>query len=402
MYDIVAGDTLEKISRKIYGSEIYAGLIARANPGLKEPLTQGTSIILPNRSAKIPKNISASKDEVSVLIEGKRFRFWQSIRLSRALDVVDTLELSAPFEPDNPYFKTTFQPFSFKPIQIFVGGSPLFTGTLMSVTPSLNESKTIEVSAYATCGVLGDCTAPASAYPLQYNKQNLQEIATKLCEPFGLTAHFKESAGSYFSRVALKPTEKILDFLMELSRQRNFFIGSSEDGNLIFQKVVSSGTPVAILKQGVPHLISATTTFSPQEYYSHITGIGSARVQHKGGQYTVKNEKLKNILRPFTFSPSDADEGTLKEATESKIGRMYGNVVSYRIEVSTWRDSSGNLWEPNTLISLEAENAMIYKPYIFVVRSVEFTQDQEKQTASIDLILRGAFDGQFSGDFPWQ
>lgn len=404
MYKVVQGDTFERIARKQYGSETFAGIISRANPGVSEPLTTGTSVILPKGAltALKTKSASTSPDEVALLIEGKRFRFWQSMRINRTIDSVDTLDISAPFDTSADGFKTTFQPFSFKSLQVTVGGSPLFTGTMISITPSLGESKTLEVSAYATCGVLGDCTAPSSAYPLEYNGQTLQAIAGSLLQPFGLTATFKASAGTAFKRVALQPTEKIFDFLIELARQRNIFIASSEDGNVVFQKAISSGTPVSKLKQGVSPLLSVVPTFNPQDYYSHITGVGSARVSQKGGKFTIKNEKLTNILRPFTFSPTDADEGTLKEAVESKIGRMFGNVVSYRVEVNTWRDSNNNLWAPNTLVSLEAESAMIYKPFVFVVRAVDFLRDDEKQVASLELVMRGAFEGAFEGEFPWE
>ena len=80
-YKVIANDTFEIISRKVYGVEIEAGLIARANPGVFEPLTEGIVIIIPDRpdasqiiTAQAP---SISKNEIALSIEDKRFRFWE-------------------------------------------------------------------------------------------------------------------------------------------------------------------------------------------------------------------------------------------------------------------------------------------------------------------------------------
>ncbi len=405
MYSVVPGDTFELISRKQYGSEEYASNIIEANPGASEPLQPGTSLIIPPNPAKVenkPQTADATnRDEVALLIDGKRFRFWTSIKLTRSIDNMDTLDITAPFEPELASFKETFRPFSFKPIEITVGGDPLFKGTMVSVIPTLTESKTIQVSAYSTPGVLNDCTAPASAYPLEYNKQNLQAITNAVIKPFGLSSVFEAEPGAVFERVAINPGQKLLDFLSDLARQRNLVISSTERGEILFRKSVESGTPVARLRQGESPVISVTPTFNPQEYYSHVTGIEPVVVGLAGDVYTVKNGRLENLLRPFTFQAQDSESGTLQEAVEAKAGRMFGNMVSYKLAVNTWRDPAGNLWEPNTLVKLQSDNAMIYSEYNLVIRSVDFSRDTRSQAATLDLVIPGSFSGKIPEALPW-
>jgi prophage tail gpP-like protein/phage tail protein X len=405
MYRVVKGDTFELISRKQYGSEQYAANVAQANPGANEPLQPGTSLIIPANPAsnenKPQQAESATPDEVALLIGGKRFRFWTSIRLTRSLDNMDTLDIAAPFEPQLESFKETFRPFSFKAVEVTVGGEPLFKGTMISVIPNLGVSKTIQVSAYSTPGVLNDCTAPASAYPLEYNSQSLKAITEAIIKPFGLTAVFTESPGGALTRVAMSPGQKILDFLADLAKQKNLVIASTERGELLFHKSLVTGIPVAKLQQGESPVLSVSPSFNPQEYYSHITGIEPVIVGLSGGVYTVKNGKLTDLLRPFTFQAQDSESGTLKEAVEAKAGRMFGNMVSYKVGVNTWRDPAGNLWKPNTLISLQSDNAMIYNPYTFVIRSVEFSRDENSQTATLDLVIPGSFSGAIPERLPW-
>lgn len=405
MYSVVAGDTFESISRKQYGTEQYASNIIQANPGDSEPLQPGTSLIVPANPAGTETRLqvaeAANADEVALLIDGKRFRFWTSIKLTRSIDNMDTLDIAAPFEPSLPSFKETFRPFSYKTVEVTIGGEPLFKGTIISVIPSLGDSKTIQVSAYSTPGVLNDCTAPASAYPLEYNAQNLKAIADAVIKPFGLKSVFDEDPGGTLERVAMNPGQKILDFLSNLAKQKNLIISSTERGELLFQKSIKGGVPVAKLRQGESPVVSIAPTFNPQEYYSHVTGIEPVVVGLKGGVYTVKNGKLANLLRPYTFQAQDTESGTLKEAVEAKAGRMFGNMVSYKVALNTWRDPAGDLWKPNTLVNLQSDNAMIYEPYNLVIRSVEFSRDDKSQTASLDLVIPGSFSGEIPESLPW-
>jgi len=44
---------------------------------------------------------------------------------------------------------------------------------------------------------------------------------------------------------------------------------------------------------------------------------------------------------------------------------------------------------------------MIYQPYTFVLRSVEFTRNENSQTATLELVIPGAFSGKIPGVLPW-
>jgi len=406
MYSVITGDTFESISRKKYGTEKEADRIARANPGVAEPLTAGTTLTVPVLP-EAPQNLqqaadSSTDDEVAILIDGQRFRFWDKVRITRSIDTMDTVEFGAPFDSEAPGFRETFRPFSFKTVVITVGGTPLFTGTMVAVNPVLeNAQKIISVSGYSLPGVLNDCTSPASSFPLEYDNQGLREIATALAAPFGISVDFQADQGAVFERVASEPGKKVLAFLTELAKQRNLIISSSSRGKLVFLQSAESGQPVARLQQGSAPVLSVTPFFSPQEYYSHITGIEPVVVGLAGSQFTVKNPRLLGVTRPLTFNAPDTLDADVKSAVEAKAGRMFGNMASYSVRVATWRDPSGKLWEPNTAIKLRAPDAMIYNEYKFIIRSIEFSRDRATETATLNLVIPGSFSGKVPGALPW-
>ena len=407
LYKIVKGDTFEKVARKEYGTVDGAGTIARANPGSMEPLIEGSWLLvpeLPDAPVIAPQGSPANNEnEVILSIGGERFRFWDSVTIARAIDSFDSIEFSAPFEPGNSRFREVFQPLSYQPIGVTVGGEPLFTGTMLTPTPSSTpESRTISVNGYSLPGVLNDCTMPASAFPLEFNGQNLKDIARAMVEPFGLSVEFSADPGPVFERVACEPEKKVLEFLADLARQRGFIVSSTPRGKLLFQKSVATGSPVVRLSEGVSPLVSVSPEFRSQEYYSHVTGLLPAGAGVKGGQYTVTNPRLQSAVRPFIFKADDTKAAEAKSAVEAKAARMFANVVSYSVSVAGWRDPGGELWAPNTTLRLIAPGAMIYAEYEFLVRAVALSRKGDSEGATLSLVLPGAFDGQIPEVMPWQ
>ena len=114
------------------------------------------------------------------------------------------------------------------------------------------------------------------------------------------------------------------------------------------------------------------------------------------------NTKLSGGLRPFTFKAPDTIDSNLPEAVSAKMGRMFGDMASYSVDVSTWRDPSGKLWEPNTIVTLQAKNAMIYSEYEFVIRFIEFIEDDTSKTAVLNLVIPGAYSGKIPERLPWE
>lgn len=403
---MIAGDTFELIARKKYGDDQQADRIARANPGVVEPLVTGAVItvpLLPGAPQDLPPNIPSNQaDEVAILIDGERFRFWQAVRIVRSIDSMDTAEFGAPFDAAAPGFRDAFRPFSYKPVDIAVGGSPLFRGTMIDVAPAVGESqKAVSVGCYSIPGVLNDCTPPASAFPLEFNDQGLREIAASIAAPFGVSVDFLADQGAVFERAACEPDKKALSFLTDLAKQRNLIISSSQLGALIFWQSVLAGSPVARLQQGMAPVLSVTPFFSPQEYYSHISGLEPVIAGLSGSQFTVQNPRLRGVVRPITFNTPDTLDADVRGAVEARAGRMFGNVASYSVTVATWRDPNGALWEPNTTIKLLAPGAMIYNEYEFLIRSVEFNRDRASKIATLNLVVPGSFNGQIPEVLPW-
>lgn len=408
VYAAVQGDTFESVARKVYGTDQGTQLIRQANPGVREPFAAGLELRIPDRAGdpkNRPQNAPAQDvDEIAVVIEAERFRFWHTIDIIRTLDSISTVEFVAPFEPDSQQFRDKFRPFSYKDITILADGEQLFAGTMVAVRPQVQESeRTVAVSCYSRAGVLMDCTPPASQFPLEYNDLTLREIALNLLGPFGLELQFDADEGARFERVGISAGRRIWGFLSDLVGQRKAIMSSTSDGGVLIDTPSTGGQPVGVFSQGDPGPITSVQPFfSEQEYFSDITGLEPVIIGAEGSAHTVKNPRLTGVTRPFTFTAQDTEAGNLPQAVETKAGRMFGNMVSYKIQVGTWRDPNGNLWQPNTTLKLEWPDAMIYNETEFLIRDVVLSATDSRRSATLTIVLIGSFSGQIPEALPWQ
>lgn len=377
------------------------------------------------------------QDVVKILIEGEEFSAWPSIDIVRGVDSMAAIEFTAPFEADRAEFRELFRPFTFKDVEVRVtpgeeqgtsagtlaaavgavdeilgnlDASTIFKGTLVGVSPvSDPSSSTVSVTAYSLPGVLQDCTAPGSALPIEFAGLKLDVIAKAVGDAFGIDVLFDANPGAVFDKVKLDVEQKLFDFLSNLAKQRDVVVSSTRGGELLFQQATKFGKPVALLSEGFQPVVNVTATFAPQEYFSEITAHITRRKRRKGkparkgSKYTEDNPNLL-ALRPLSFKVPDTDDADAPTAAAAKLGRMFANVASYRVDLATWRDPQGDLWEPNTTVSLDAPNAMIYGPFEFLIRTVTLHQDAENSSASLDLVLPGTFGGGLSAldRLPWE
>lgn len=358
-------------------------------------------------------------DDVTILIDGEEFTSWPSLDIHTAMDSISMVGFNAPFEPERLVFRETFRPFQFKSVILNITGSEgtadpgnpqkVFDGTLIDVSPDVDPNKSeVLVSSYALPGVLQDSNIPTSDLPTEFGGVKLDLLAELLLRPFSVSALHDADPGTAFEKVHLDIERKIFDFLSDLARQRNQVISNTADGELLFQQSAPVGKPVARLKDNEQPLLSVIPAFSPQEYFSEITGFVAYRKRRKGKPrrkasiFTVKNERLPGVLRPLNFLLNDTESADAPAAVNAKMGRMFANMAAYSAEVATWRDPQGELWSDNTTINLLAPSAMIYTETEFLIRTVTLHQTASRQTATLGLVLPGAFSGEIPETLPWE
>lgn len=341
-------------------------------------------------------------ERVSLRVDEREFAHWSEVEIKTSIDSFSTVTFSAPFDPEHAEIREVFRPFTFKDLTCYTGDELDFTGTMVGVDPeSESEKSTVTATAYALPGVLGDCNALPSSVPLEFHKVGLKALATTLAKQFSIDVDFRGDQGAVFDKTRLEVDTKIMELLIKLGKDRNLVWSNTPRGDLLCWRSVSVGDPVATFTDSQQPITKIKANFSPQDYFSEVTGWPSTKRGRTGGKATVQNPWLAK-LRPMNFKLDNNEKADAHEATRAKLGRMFANMAAFTVgPIPTWRDPQGNLWRENTTVVVTAPKAMIYRPTELLIRTVTRNQDANSETATLECCLPGAFSGDIPDQLPW-
>lgn len=349
------------------------------------------------------------EEDLQIQIDRNYFGNWTEVEVGLAIDAFSTVTLTAPFALENRKFRDNFRPFMFQDLRVDTHLQALFEGYILVPQPKHTADKSsVVVTGYAKPGVLCDCSMPLfhpqtnAPVPREFKKLGLRAIFESICAPFGIDVVFEADEGKAFDKVRCGPEKKLFAFMADLAKQRNLVINNTVDGKLRVWQSVEPGHPVARFEQGLQPLTEVVPTFSPQDYFSEITGFAAKKRGKAPAKATEINPHLRAPFRPHTFKLEDTERGDAPEATQAKMGRMYAGIATYTLpDIPTWRDPSGNIWQPNTTVILEYPSAMIYRATEFLIREVKLKINKDVTSATLGLCLPGAFNGKVPEFLPW-
>lgn len=341
-------------------------------------------------------------NKIVIKVKGVELQTWLSVRLQRNFDSVDTLSISYPFDPKNETLKEVFKPCSFNECRVFYDGKLLFVGVLLDVRTRFDSNQVVEeASFYALSGNLIDCNFPASSTKLQFDNQTIKTIFTQIADQFNLNLTFAAEAGGSFDKVACRPDQKIFDFMIDLAKQRGLILSSLANGGILVRKGKENGTLVAKLEEGLPPLVSVTNNPNSRNYFSEVTACTTGRSKDNiNAKYTSNNNKL-DFLRPMIKVAKDTDTGSIKNASEGLLGRMFASSINYTIVVPSWENSLNKVFETNTFVQIKAPSVRIYQPYTLMIKQAELIADNNQELTSLTCVLPSSYSNKVPETLPW-
>ena len=402
-YKALGGETFNIVARKTTGNDIDADLIRRANPSVQEPIPAGTWLQIPTEDLAPVMQVEPA--DTMITVDGQLLGQWDGFELARSIDAIGKASWTLPNERET---RRMFRPMS-SPRTVISAGPVLLTGRSESpATDNAPDRKSLTVSAYSEPGILERCPPPIDAFPLEWTNSNLLTIANDLCLYYGIFCDHRADGGPVFKRVDIQPGGPVLDFLADLARQRGPVISSSPQGSLLVWTGVKPGNPMASLEKGMPG-VDINMTIDESRYYSSVTGTIPPRTKRRGVKskgpgikYTVDNPHATDQVRPYEVEFQDIDEGELPAATEALAGRVFSSIVSVGVNLATWLDALGQIYEPNTTVKINAPDEFIEDWYEFIVADVTLKQTSDGgRSASLRCTIPGAYTGEIPEVMPW-
>ena len=262
---------------------------------------------------------------------------------------------------------------------------------------------TIAVRGRDATGDLVDCSAASK--PGEWKDARLEEIASALCEPFGIRVTREVDTGAPFARFRIEEGESVFEAIERGCRFRAVLPLSDGRGGLILGGPTRSRTAVR-LERGV-NILSASGTASWLARFSDYTLLGQqAGGAGGGGMFGgpsgITAEQVAHVsatardggvdrYRPLTIIGEQSlnnDEAKARIQWEANV--RSARARSARVTVQGWREvPDGDLWEPGRLVFLADEWLGIAQELL--VSSTSQSLSAGGTLTTMDLVPQDAF-----------
>lgn len=296
-------------------------------------------------------------DDVIAKVDGKIYKGWTAVTISRALKASAgeiRLTLTSPWHSPQslPLLRG-------KPIIIDIGNERVATGYISEFIPSY-DSKEIryELICFDKTVDLAEC---AVEHPSgQWKNITLTSLAELLCIPFSIDVVVDTDVGAAFQTVRLEQGETVFELLERLSRQRGVLLTSNALGNLVITSA-STQRLKTTLALGV-NIIAARGRFSERERFNKVIVKGAAESwvsddpSATGGQSVVERDDDIHRYRPLIILMEEnfTVEGASRRG-KWQISRALAAANSTEVTVLGWRmnaDFTGELWPLNKQVKV--------------------------------------------------
>jgi prophage tail gpP-like protein len=326
---------------------------------------------------------------LEVRLNGQNFTYFNSFSLELELDsVASSFSLDLYFDPENPEHRKIFKPGGFAEVQVLYKQETLITGYVLNKKlVSTNSPELVSVNGYSKPGILEDTAIPVSAYPLQFSKQSLEDIAAKVLSEFPIeyeiSPEVKADAAKKYDKVEANQTDSIKSFLAGLASQRGILLSNTPEGKLLFTRV-GLGPSVALL-DGEGAATGFELSIDDQGLHSDITVTGQQDV--KGGnsrQSTVKNPFVSQKRYKISNQSSGDTQDTKKAAENKRADELRSIELSGNLD--TWLISD-KVMRPGDIIRVREPRLLLSQAARFILTSVTLSGGVEPETATFKAVL---------------
>lgn len=411
------GEEPEQIGTQVYGSAKGGSMIWGANPNLskKSKLIKGQKVIIPGKPPAV-KLTGKNDDEMTFIIDNVEIKMTNA-RIIRTMDTAsDGWTGKTPWTPGaDPAFDVATRPFGYSRAAAYIGNDLLVGGRLYTVEPEMSSEGLVKgLHGYSfTADVIDSHMQP----PYEFNGYNFKQLSEALLPQFGIKAVFETEVGAAFKRITAHEGDSVFGLFAKLAAARGMLISCTNEGDLLFLKAITEGTPVGTLIESEPMCESWKAVYDGRKRYhtykcivsgakqgavvpvwSQIKPGTSATPSKQGPSTIISTDSAVPLGRNMTFRADDTTPGSIQDAARWKRNRQFVESLTQPYPVIGWYAPDGSRWKPNTLITVVSATLGVPKGFTFCIRSVEFIMDHDKRSAVLHLVPPQAFTGKDLGE----
>lgn len=337
-------------------------------------------------------------DDLTLETDGVALQGWDRIEVTRSIErLPSTFSLSLlDLYPGSDNRKRVRPGES---CRVMLGQDLVLTGYIDRWSPVLSPGRhEIQAVGRSKCQDLVDCSAEWPSNVI--SNVDARGIIQRLAEPYGISVTTDVSGIRSVPQFTLNWGESPQEVIDRVTRWAGLLYYDLPDGNLFLTRV-SDGRASSGLEEGV-NVERAWYEESMDERFSDYTGVSlNFTPVGEAGSSGYDAVTLATAKDPEAASMRYRKRIVMVESTlvardmatdciNWEMNRRYGRSRNLRVITDSWRDSSGRLWEPNTLVPVNIPTLDVEQQDLLLAE-VTYIRDEDGTHAEMILLPPAAF-----------
>lgn len=334
-----------------------------------------------------------ARDRVELKVRGSRYAGWQEITVTRGIEMAAaTFDLRV-----SERFPGQRQPLRIVPgdaCEVFIGGDKVITGYVDDVAPEYDDhDHSVRVNGRSKTGDLVDCSA--INVPGQWRGATMQQIATDMASVYGVNVRSEVDTAPAFPEFQLQQGETVFAAIERMARIKAVLVTDDEDGNLVITRAGKEGSGGAIVLGA--NVKKGGGTFSMKDRFSEYLVKGQQAGDDDKSAGTIaatrgsaKDSLVKRKRVLLLVAEAQADDARCEARARWEAVSRAGKATECTYTVQGWRENTGALWRPNTLIPIS--DAFLGVHTSMLATTIMFTITEEGSITVITVQPPGAFE----------
>jgi prophage tail gpP-like protein len=308
-------------------------------------------------------------EELTIRTGGRTLGGWTRFSVTRGVELLpSTCEVSLTERSPTQVGAAVVAPFS--ECQVFLSEDKILTGYIDVYQPSYDKQHhEVQIACRSKTEDIVDCSVDIDKLGgWQIRDKMIGEAAKKLVAPYkiqALTPDGDEKLDPRFP-VIVQPGMTVYQLIEEMARQTRMLVWDDADGNLVLTKGSAVGKKRAgsALVEGINVEVGAARISGDQRYQT-VKVVSQFYWQDTAGPHAsfeataTDNQVPRARMLMVPIEVLGPDGTWLKQRAEWEVSRRLGRSRAVRIVVTGWRDGSDRLWQPNSLVSVQAPELKI-------------------------------------------
>lgn len=301
----------------------------------------------------VPPNVNSN----AVNVRAYQIGGWTDISLTRSAESCPNV-FSATITDKDPGKSSRVPVKPGDECLVYLGDDLVLTGYVGKVMPSVSSSEhSISITGRGRCQDLVDCNAVWPGGQV-VNKTALS-LAQALAGVYGISVSTQINFTDILPQFNIGFDELAFDIIERVCRYEQCLCYEDANGNLVLANVgtvrAASGVVEGANMQAASAVFDMDSRYS--EYNAMLLSMATMDDIGEAGYLLsslndagVYRRRVKNIIAETVGGVLSAQ--LAQKRIQWEMNRRNGRAQSITAVVDSWRDSAGNLWQPNTLIDV--------------------------------------------------